>query len=169
MTMAEIARTADVWLDKPGQHKNAWREMERKIYIGPKAQEIISKYFRPDGKPLFSPADWMLEHRELRRSKRKSKVQPSQVDRRTENPLVAPGDRYTKDSYTRAIARACKKHGIPHWSPNQVRKTKAVEVLEQLGLDFARAIVGHHDDETTTRYYAKEDKARCMQVARAMG
>jgi len=41
--------------------------------------------------------------------------------------------------------------------------------LEQLGLDFARAIVGHHDDETTTRYYAKEDKARCMQVARAMG
>ena len=40
------------------------------------------------------------------RQRRKSKVQPSQVDRRKRRPKRQPSDRYDKDSYRRAIARA---------------------------------------------------------------
>ncbi|MFM7110798.1 MAG: tyrosine-type recombinase/integrase, partial [Planctomycetota bacterium] len=86
LNMRELDRSGDVWVYRPEHHKCSWRESVRMIDIGPRAQEILAKHLRADGKPLFSPRDAMDERRVARRMARKSKVQPSQVDRRKDDP-----------------------------------------------------------------------------------
>lgn len=169
LTMGELDRSGDVWKYRPANHKTAWRDSIREIDIGPKAQAILEKYFRADGLPLFSPQDAMAERRETRRRLRQSKVQPSQLDRRKDNPEIRPGHQYTRLAYTRAIARGAERAGVPRWSPNQLRKAKAVEILENFSMEHAQAVLGHSNKETTARFYAKQDRARSMEVARAMG
>jgi hypothetical protein len=44
------------------------------------------------------------------RADRKSKVQPSQLDRRKKRPKKKPGDCYTVTSFARGIAQAIKRH-----------------------------------------------------------
>jgi integrase len=139
------------------------------IDIGPRAQEILAKHLRADGRPLFSPRNAMDERRVARRMARKSKVQPSQVDRRKDDPETAPGDSYGRAAYTRAIARACDRAGIPRWSPNALRKARALEILQAFSIEHAAAVLGHTDKETTARFYAKADRARSIEVARASG
>jgi integrase len=169
LTMRELDRSGDVWVYRPEKHKCAWRESVRSIDIGPKAQEILAKHLRADGKPLFSPRDAMDERRVARRMARKSKVQPSQVDRRKNDPEHAPGDAYGRAAYTRAIARACERAGIPRWSPNALRKARALEILETFSMEHASAVLGHSDKATTARFYAKADRLRSIEVARVSG
>jgi hypothetical protein len=58
---------------------------------------------------LFSPHETMDALRLKQRQERKSKVQPSQMNRRKAKPKRKPGDCYPVGSYAVAIARACKK------------------------------------------------------------
>ena len=44
MRMSDVDRSGDVWLYTPEEHKNAWRGKERKVYLGPKAQEILRRF-----------------------------------------------------------------------------------------------------------------------------
>jgi len=169
LTMGELDRSGSIWVYRPAHHKTAWRDSIREIDIGPKAQAILANYFRADGLPLFSAQDAMTERREARRAVRKTKVQPSQIDRRKDDPEVSPGQQYTRLAYTRAIARAAARAGVARWSPNQLRKAKAVEILENFSMEHAQAVLGHTDKATTARFYAKADRARSMEVARAMG
>lgn len=169
LTMGELDRSGDVWVYRPAHHKCAWRESIRSIDIGPKAQAIIANYFRADGLPLFSPQEAMAERRKAMRAVRKTKVQPSQVDRRKDDPEVSPGQQYTRLAYGRAIARACDRAGIPRWSPNALRKARALEILQAFSIEHAQAVLGHSDKETTARFYARADRARSIEVARASG
>jgi integrase len=169
LTMRELDRSGDVWVYRPEKHKCAWRESVRSIDIGPKAQAILANYFRADGLPLFSPQDAMAQRRKARRAVRKTRVQPSQVDRRKDDPEVSPGQQYTRLAYGRAISRACERAGVPKWSPNQLRKAKAVEVLTHFDMAHAQAVLGHADKETTARFYAREDRKRSNEVARLLG
>jgi integrase len=66
---------------------------------------------------LFSPDEAEQQRREEQRRKRKTPVQPSQIQRaersrkrKRKNPI---GERYTKDSYCRAIQRGCDKANPP--------------------------------------------------------
>jgi integrase len=42
-----------------------------------------------------------------------------------------------------AVQRACKKAGIPPWSPRQLRHTRATVIHRAFGLEVARTVLGH--------------------------
>jgi integrase len=116
MRGCDLDTTGPVWLYRPGstegpegQHKTAHHGYERVIAIGPKAQAIIKNFLKLDTRAyLFSPVDAEAERRAEQRRNRKTKVQPSQQDRRKPKPRKSPGDRYTTGTYKRAIADACR-------------------------------------------------------------
>ena len=57
---------------------------------------------------------------------------------------------------------------MPHWTPNQLRHTKATELRKQLGLDVAGAVLGHSKLETT-QIYAERAQDLAVRAARETG
>jgi integrase len=165
ITTEDIDRSREIWEFRPRQHKNLHRGKQRVVMIGPRGQEILGPWLRPDEpeRPLFSPRDRMTDLSIERRSARKSPLTPSQRARRP-NPgrARAPGDRYTTGSYRRAIHRACQSAGIPNWSPNQIRHTTGTRLRSKAGLDVASVVLGHAKPDTTL-IYAERD----LDVARS--
>jgi integrase len=192
MRAIDIDIAGSVWLYRPGSdqgqhgtHKTAHRGHLRVIPIGPRAQEIVQRYVKPDLYAyLFSPRDAVDHLRAEQRTRRKTKVQPSQVNRRRKTPRRKPGDRYRVGSYALAIARACVKadeHAhhqnpeipadqiiVPHWHPHQLRHTKATQIRRDAGLDAARAVLGHRSPQVT-EVYAEIDTAKAAEVMAKLG
>ena len=83
-------------------------------------------------------------------------------------PKRKAGEKYTTDSYRRAIHRACIKAGIPKWSPNQLRHTAATEVRKKFGLDAAQTVLGHARADTT-EIYAEPNHEKARAVMREVG
>jgi integrase len=180
----DLDTSGKVWLYRPGSdqgqhgaHKTAHHGFSRVIAVGPKGQEIIRRHLKTDTQAyLFSPADSVAEFRARQRQARKTKVQPSQQNRRKHNPDKRPGERYTASAYARAIADAIKRWNkkkpeaehIPHWHPHQLRHTRATEVRKEYGLDAARAVLGHHSP-IITETYAELDEARAAEVMGRIG
>src|SRR5262249_34296704 len=103
----DLDMTGKVWLYRPHRHKTQRHGHQRIIAIGPKGQSIIRQHLKPSVEAyLFSPADAVAEFRAQQRRERKSKVQPSQVDRRKRRPKKKPGERYNPQSYGHAITEA---------------------------------------------------------------
>jgi integrase len=46
LTLADVDRSADVWLFAPPRHKAAWRNKPRVIAIGPRGQEVLREFIR---------------------------------------------------------------------------------------------------------------------------
>lgn len=106
----DVDTSSEVWCYVPESHKTEYHGRERRIFIGPRAQEILRPYLlRPHDAYCFSPAESEKGRREEQRENRKTKVQPSQRDRSKKKPKRTPRDRYTKDSYCRAIVRVCAR------------------------------------------------------------
>jgi hypothetical protein len=105
MRACDIDTTGDVWLYKPARHKTSWRGKDRVIPLGPRTPAIV-KPFLPLATEayLYFPALAMAERAVILRSRQKTRVQPSQHNRRRKNPQRAPGDRYDRTSHTRTIA-----------------------------------------------------------------
>src|SRR5437762_3184938 len=168
--------TGKVWLYRPGsdqgpagKHKTAWRGHQRIIPIGPRGQAITRPYLKTDLHAyLFSPRESMDTFRAEQRRNRKTKVQPSQVNRRKEKPKERPGERYRVSSFALAMARGCKRAGIPHWHPHQLRHTKATEIRREAGLDVARAVLGHRSPKTT-EVYAELDTFKAAAIMERLG
>ena len=78
------------------------------------------------------------------------------------------GKPYTKDSYCRAVTRACTRAGIESWSPNQLRHTAATDIRKRFGLEASRVILGHSSTDTTL-VYAERDHESAKDVIRQMG
>ncbi len=173
----DIDVTSAVWLYRPPAHKTEHHGHERIIPIGPKGQEIIRRRLEPCVEAfLFSPADNMAEFRVWQRQQRKTKVQPSQKDRRKKRPQRRPGQRYTSQSYGRAFAQTIRRHNkgkreaghIPHWHPHQLRHLRALELKREAGLDVARAVLGHRCP-VLTEHYATLDIAKAADVMQRLG
>jgi integrase len=176
MRAIDLDMTGKVWLYRPGSdqgahgvHKTAHRGHDRIIPIGPRGQEIIRQWLKPDlYANLFSPRETMDALRLKQRQERRTKVQPSQMNRRKRNPRRKPGDRYRVGSYAVAIARACEKAGVPHFHPHQIRHTKATEIRREAGLDAARAVLGHRSPKIT-EVYAELDVNKATEVMEKLG
>lgn len=189
----DIDTTGKVWLYRPGsdqgpagQHKTAHRGHRRMIPLGPRAQEILKRHLKADVTAyLFSPREAMEEWRARLRSKRKSKVQPSQVERSRRRRMVQPGDHYITSSYGQAIRKAIIRANkaaakeaaargepapapIPHWHVHQLRHTKGTEIRRAFGLDAARATLGHRSP-VVTEVYAELDEQKAVEVALMLG
>jgi integrase len=73
MRVRDPDMTGDVWVYRPTRHKTAWRGHKRSIAIGPRAQEILRKYLRPQLDAfVFSPAEADRQRKELIRKNRKT-------------------------------------------------------------------------------------------------
>lgn len=131
-----------VWLYRPEHHKLAHHGQAREIQIGPPAQAVLAPYLRRLGY-LFRPRD-------------------------AGSATTAAGRRYTSASYRRAVSRACEAAGVPAWHPNQLRHAFASRVKRQLGIDAARAALGHTTADTT-QLYLDRDRELARRVALEVG
>ena len=79
------------------------------------------------------------------------------------------GDRYTTDSYCRAIRRGCKAASVPRWTPLQLRHTAATALRREYGIDVAQTILGHQMGSAITEVYAEANQARAQDVIAKIG
>jgi integrase len=158
------------WVYRPAVHKSEHHDIARVVFLGPRAQEVLAPFLegRHPGQYLFCPREGMAHFRAGQRRARKTKVQPSQVDRSKRAPKRAPGEHYTHDSYAEAVERACVRAGVPHWHPNQLRHALATKIRKEAGLDAARAQLGH-TSPAVTEVYAEVDMAKAAEVMAKLG
>jgi integrase len=141
---------------------------------------------------LFQPAEGVADFRARQRAARKTKVQPSQLDRKKAHKKRKPRPFYTTSTYASAIARgvlaankaqacegckelqsidrcaACRAVEIPHWHPNQLRHTAATKQRREFGIDAARAVLGHRSPAVTD-IYAEVDAGKAAEAMERIG
>lgn len=150
-------RFEGVWVYEPPHHKTVAKGHRRVVFIGPKAQAILTPYLdRPPQAYLFSPAEAARDYAlSVGRACRPGKGRQY-------------GDRYPTDSYIGAIERYAKKAGVPHWSSHQLRHARATEIRSLYGPDAARVVLGHALPGITG-VYAAADLTLAAKVARETG
>lgn len=168
---ADIDRSGEVWTFTPMTHKTEQHGHHRIIAIGPRGQEILSPFLERSPQAFcFSPAEAENARRTSNHQKRVTAIccgnRPGSNKKRS--PKRTPGDRYTPDSYRRAIARACVLAGIPVWGPNRLRHTAATEIRKRFGLDAAQAALGH-SKANITQVYAELNLEKAVEVAKEIG
>ena len=165
----EIDTRAAVWVYRPSRHKTKHKGKSREVQLGARAQGLL-KAFAPE-KPdqfYFSPARAEAERLAEARAKRKTRVQPSQMNRKNKHPTRQPGERYSTHGVEVAVKRACDRAKVPHWHPNQLRHLYGTAVRERYGLDAAQALLGHAR-ASTTEIYAEKNMALAARVAAEIG
>lgn len=139
---AQVVQDKTVWVYAPASHKTLWKERPRVIPLGPKAQEILLPFVdgRESDAYLFSPREAMEEYCE--RVGRRKKFGKSRK----------PGERYTSDSYRRAIERHARKAKVG-FTPYQLRHALATFAAnESDDPGVAQAMLGHSTPDTTAIY-----------------
>jgi integrase len=116
MRACDLDTSRRIWIYIPESHKTQHHGHRREIYLGPHAQEIVKPFLKTSLQAyLFSPQDAEAERLRVMREKRKTKVQPSQFNRKKKKPKKLPGDHYDVAAYRRAVAYAClRAFPLPH-------------------------------------------------------
>jgi integrase len=173
---ADIDRTAEVWTYQPETHKGTWRGKGRTIYFGKLCQAVLSEFLAKVSDPteyLFSPAQWEHERNAKRSAERQTPRFESHMKRnaakRTAKRKRPPSERYTTTTYRRAIERACEKAGVPNITPHKLRHLAATTIRSELGVDAARAMLGHSLASVTEIYSKEADKKLASEAAKKLG
>ncbi len=167
----DLDRSGDVWVYSPDEHKTEHHEKDRSVFIGPKAQRVLTPYLlRPAECHCFSPAESVAR---ARRRQREGRATPASCgnrpgSNRVPSPTRVAGDRYQVASYRLAVRRACGKAYVAVWSPNQLRHTAATEIRKRYGLEAAQVICGHESADVT-QVYAERDNQLAARVALEVG
>lgn len=154
MRWEEIERSEPCWIYRPRWHKEAWRGMPRAVALGPGARRVLAAAAgaagaKPSG-PVFSPRE----------------------DARAEGAR-RPGETWTREAYTRAVARACERavaegaiRAEEAWTPHALRHSAGTRVRRACGLEAARAVLGHSMRGGVTDVYTFEAAEReALRVA----
>lgn len=172
---------AGCWVYLPGlvaeggrlrqEHKTAHHGHHRVVPLSPEARAVLAKYEgHPADLPIFSPRAARAQYNVQRRARRKSKVQPSQADRSVPGGRK-PSARYTTEGYSKAVARALARvnrarasqdpplPAVEVFHVNQLRHSAATRLVESMGWDVARMVLGH-TTVATTRIYAADNLDR---------
>lgn len=166
---SDLDTSGPVWVYSPASHKTEHRGHDRLIYIGPKAQALLRPFLDPAADEyVFSPRRCLAERHAAQRAARKTRVPPSQRDRRKPRPKKRAGVRYTPNAYGHAVKAACKKAGIPHWHPHQLRHTAATRLREEFGVEVARVALGHRH-LSATEIYAEPNRKRAQEAIARVG
>jgi integrase len=196
---ADVDRSGDVWQYRPEHHKTEHHGRERIVYIGPQAQDVLRPYLLRDSQAYcFSPVDSERKRHAAQRAARRTPVQPSQQNRSVRKRKRPPRDCYDKNSYRRAIERACEiAFGMPDelrkapkgetpeqrskrerrarqwrrqhaWHANRLRHTAATKIRQRFGLEAAQVLLGHSKADVT-QLYAERNNALGLQVAKQIG
>ena len=157
MRLVDIDMGVNPWAYTPTEHKTQHLGRDRTILLGPKAQAVLRPFLsRRTTAWVFSPRDDLAEGYEDRRQPEK---------RKTDRTI---GQQWTVMSYGRAVGRACRKAGVPPWTPNQLRHTAATRIRKEFGAEAARVILGHAR-LSTTEIYAEQDFARAREIIAEVG
>jgi integrase len=161
---------SEVWVYRPAEHKTEHHDRQRVIFLGPRAEEVLHPWLdRDPERHCFSPAEVVAARNARSRAGRKSPMTPSQAARsRKTRPKRVPGASYTRNAYRVAVQRACRKAGVPTWSPGQIRHTAGTEIRAQFGLEAAQAVLGHAKADVT-QVYAERDLARARAIMAEIG
>lgn len=174
---ADLERADDRWTYRPLRHKTEHHGRQRLVQLGPRAQEVLRPFLmrvpKPNPElPLFSPADAMAERHAKAREARQTPLWPSHERanerKRRAAPKQQPGGVYSVPSYGRAIRRGCEAAGVPRWSPNQLRHAAATRIRKEMGLEAARAVLGH-SSAAITEVYAELDARLAAQAMAKLG
>ncbi|HTQ37819.1 MAG TPA: site-specific integrase, partial [Pirellulales bacterium] len=187
---ADINMTGRVWVYTVPTHKTAWRGHERKVYFGPKAQQILKPFLKADLEAyLFSPADSLLRIYGARHAARRTPLSYGNRPgtNRKKSPKKRAGPVYDTHSYRRAVTygimaankarlaaameagiEADKVAFVPHWHPHQLRHNAATNLRREHGIEVARIILGHRSP-AITEVYAEVDHTRAIDVMARIG
>ncbi|MEN6309017.1 MAG: site-specific integrase [Anaerohalosphaeraceae bacterium] len=154
----DIDTSGQTWYYRPEHHKTQHLGQDRIVPLGTHAQAILRPYLLR-GKTLycFCPVDTMQRYG-------RSKISGKRL----------PRMRYTRDSYARAIKRAFFKMEAKKilfktkWTPYQLRHAAATRLRDQLGIEYAAAMLGHKDVQTTM-IYANLNKQKMEKAAQLIG
>ena len=106
----DVDTAGDVWRYEPDSHKVEHHDRDRVIFIGPQAQDILRPYLlRESSAYCFSPAESERKRRAEIHENRQTPLSCGNCpgSNRRRRPKRKPSDRYTNNSYRRAIHRAC--------------------------------------------------------------
>lgn len=129
-----------LWVYRPKLHKTSWRGHAKAVVIGPKAQAALLPFLdrNPDA-PCFSPREG--DPRKAHRA----------------------AMRYKVAVYGHRITVACKRAGVEHWHPHQLRHATATAIGN---LEQARAVLGHRDVKITSVYAARDLQTAAAIIAK---
>src|SRR5262245_43607198 len=166
----DLTMSGTVWTYRPVGHKNKHRGLDRVVFLGPQAQEVVRPFLTTDLQAyLFSPRAHVEAVRRRRAEGRKTRRTPSELRRRRKaQPRRLPAVRYNRRSYRLAIVRACYKAGVSAWSPLQLRHTAATAIRARYGVEAAKAILGHTRVETS-QIYAERDLGKAQEIMAEIG
>lgn len=163
----DLDTTGTLWEYRPASHKTEHHGRERVIPLGPRAQNLIRPFLKPDLTVfLFSPRETENSRNTERRRNRKTPMTPSQRKRRPKGRWLHPF--YAKDAYNRVIRRACKRAAVPSWHPNQLRHSSGTRIRKELGLEAAQVWLGHSKADVT-QIYAEKNLELARQIAARLG
>ena len=162
----DIDRSGTVWVYRPDSHKLEWLDQEKEILLGPQAQELLMPWLdgREPTQYLFSPrevAEANARDLEKRRKRPSSKKVPVSKER-------PPRDHYDDRGYRQAVIRACRRVGVPQWSPGQLRHSAGTEIRRKYGAEAARLVLGHRN-LSTTEIYAEKNRGQYEQIMKEIG
>jgi integrase len=158
-----IERTGDIWIytipsrfeddSDSGGSKTDWLENvdKKEILLGPQAQKLLSPWLvdRLPEEYLFSP----------QRVCKRLGVKPGKRQ---------PRDHYDDESYCQAVQRACRRAGVPEWTPGRLRHNAATRIRHKYGAEAARLVLGHRH-LSTTEIYAERDLDRYREIVAELG
>jgi integrase len=162
----DLDRCSEIWIFRPSKHKLDWLDFKKEILIGPKAQELLLPWLegREPTDYLFSPREVAEENARALENRRKTptgkKVRLSQKRK--------PREHYDDRGYRQAVIRACKRAGVPEWSPGQLRHNTGTKVRALFGVEAAQTVLGHHN-LSTTEIYAEKNHARYKEIMSRIG
>ncbi len=145
LTAAELDRSGDVWVYRPGKHKTAHLDVARQVAIGPKGQAVLRPWLALASSPdaiLFRPVG------------RSRGVRP---------------EAYNDRSFAKAVAKAARKAGLEGVTAYCVRHAFKLRISRLYGLDAARTVMGHSAVSMTAQYAAGVDLESAKEVARRGG
>ena len=154
----------------PGGHKTEHHGRERRIFLGPRARQVLRPWLRDDPAAyLFSPREAMEERWAEQRRNRKTPLTPSASARpRKPNPKRVLRDYYSPRAYHHAIGYGCRRAGVPPWHPHQLRHNAATWLRKEFGLDVARVMLGH-TSAAVTQVYAEQDFEKAHRIMSEVG
>lgn len=144
MRWEEIERGEPCWIYRPAWHKEAWRGMPRAVALGPGARRVLASCGARASGPVFSPREDAGDGGARR-----------------------PGETWTREAYTRAVARGCERavaagaiRAEEAWTPHALRHSAGTRVRRACGLEAARAVLGHSMRGGVTDVYTFEAAER---------
>jgi integrase len=161
----DLDMSGSVWIYTPADHKTVHHGHQRKVFLGPQAQDIVREFLpgRCVDAYLFSPQEAEAQRYAQAAIHRRPNQKPAPP--KTPRKL---GDHYAVGSYRHAIHRACDNAKVPRWGPHRLRHNAATFIRQKYGLEAAQIMLGHRKADVT-QLYAEINLEKGQKIAANIG